>query len=549
MKAKLCAAIALAAGAALARTSTPEGWTDDYKKALERASEEGKYVVADFSGSDWCGWCKKLDKEVFSTDEFRKTALEKYVMLMVDTPNDESLLSEQAKKQNPQLLEKYEVPGFPTVLVLDPAGNVVSSLGYKKGGPAKYLKSIEKAIAANFHSWAPTPPMGWNSWDCYGSMVDEAAYRANADWQAENLLRFGYEYCVIDIRWTLQNETSAYYNQSNPVYTLDEFGRYLPDPGRFPSSVTKDGRRVGFKPLADYVHSKGLKFGIHIMRGVPKEAVARKCPVKGADGVTCDMIGNNQTECGWLRDNCTVEKGRPGAQEYYDSIVALYAEWGVDFIKCDDLSFPYRAGEVEMLRNAIDKCGRKIVLSTSPGETPLDRSSHVAANANMWRMVGDLWDHWGAVDHLTDVTARWIEKPSVPGAWADCDMVPLGRLCVRAYGGARDSRLTMDESRYLMTLMCIARSPLMLGSDLPSLAKMPEMLALLTDKELLEVHRNGRNPKTVSCTREECVIRADAPGGKSYVALFNRTGEKRTVRGCGVEVELAPHSAALKTVQ
>ena len=135
-----------------------------------------------------------------------------------------------------------------------------------------------RAIAGDFAEWAPTPPMGWNSWDCYGAAVNEAQFRANVEWQAKNLKKFGYEYAVVDIRWTVQNEGMLGYNQDNPLYTLDEWGRYLPAPNRFPSA--KDGK--GFKTIADWVHSKGLKFGIHIMRAVPKEAVARKCPVKGA---------------------------------------------------------------------------------------------------------------------------------------------------------------------------------------------------------------------------------------------------------------------------
>ena len=396
----------------------------------------------------------------------------------------------------------------------------------------------------DFHEWAPTPPMGWNSWDCYGSMVDEAAYRANAEWQARHLLKAGYEYCVVDIRWTVQNETSADYNQNDPKYTLDAFGRYLPAPNRFPSAA--DGK--GFKPLADYAHSLGLKFGIHIMRGVPREAVARKLPVKGCPGTTCDMITDGRLECGWLKDNCTVLKGRRGAQEYYNSIAELYASWGVDFIKCDDLSAPYHADEIEMLRAAIDACGRRIVLSTSPGETPLDRADHVARNANMWRMVGDLWDDWRAVNHLTDVASNWAKKPSVSGAWADCDMIPLGRLCVRAYDGARRSRLTKDEARYLMTLMCIVRSPLMIGSDLPSLDDDPWTLSLLTDAELLAAHRLGRRPRCERCTAEECVISSEAPDGRRYVALFNRTALSRTVRGADAAAELPPHGAALQVV-
>ena len=402
------------------------------------------------------------------------------------------------------------------------------------------LLAVLSAGAGDFHDWAPTPPMGWNSFDGYGTLVDEAAVRANADWQAAHLLKFGYDTCVVDIRWTVQNETGTNekYNQKDPVFTLDEWGRYLPDPKRFPS---------GFRALADDIHAKGLKFGIHIMRGVPREAARRKLPIKGADGVTCDQIGDGRDECSWLKDNWGVDPSKPGAQAYYDSIAELYAGWGVDFIKCDDMTFyPYHAGEIELLRKAIDRCGRRIVLSLSPGETPLDQAEHVAAHANMWRIVGDLWDDWGAVDHLTDVACDWLGKKHVAGAWPDCDMIPLGRLCVRGYDGARSSRLTPDEARYLMTLMAAVRSPLMIGSDLPSLAGDPGTLALLTDPLLLEMHRDGVEVRCERRTRNDCAIVVRTAAGKTFVALFNRSGESRWIYAAGESETLPPHSAKIK---
>ena len=140
----LCAA--LAALAAFAKTSTPEGWLDDYDAALKKAAAEGKHIVVDFSGSDWCGWCKRLDKEVFATDAFRKAAAEKYVLLMVDTPRDKSLLSPKAAKENPKLVKKFGIEGFPTVVVLDPKGKEVARLGYEKGGPEKYIEKLDAEI-------------------------------------------------------------------------------------------------------------------------------------------------------------------------------------------------------------------------------------------------------------------------------------------------------------------------------------------------------------------------------------------------------------------
>ncbi|MCF8360586.1 MAG: glycoside hydrolase family 27 protein [Prolixibacteraceae bacterium] len=254
-----------------------------------------------------------------------------------------------------------------------------------------FTTSCNKKVAfkqGEFKQWAQTPPMGWNSWDCYGPTVQEHEVKANADYMAKNLKEYGWEYIVVDIRWFVENDKAGGYNQTNPRYVIDEYGRYMPAVNRFPSA--KNGN--GFKELADYVHKKGLKFGIHIMRGIPKVAVENKMPVKGTNGITADQIYSTKLQCEWLRDNYTIVANKPGAQEYYNSIFELYASWKIDFIKIDDLSRPYHKEEIELIRKAIDHCGRPIVLSTSPGETPFEAAEHVRQHANMWRMVDDVWD-------------------------------------------------------------------------------------------------------------------------------------------------------------
>ncbi|MDE6291145.1 MAG: glycoside hydrolase family 27 protein, partial [Muribaculaceae bacterium] len=287
------------------------------------------------------------------------------------------------------------------------------------------------AMQTDFRSWAQTPPMGWNSWDCYGPTVVESEVRANADYLGKHLKDYGWEYVVVDIRWFVENDKAGGYNQTNPIYDYDEWGRYIPAPNRFPSSV--DGQ--GFKPLADYIHDLGLKFGIHIMRGIPKEAVRKKLPVKGTDGITADMIANNDSTCTWLRDNMKVDWRKPGAQEYYNSIFDLYAQWGVDFIKIDDLSRPYHTAEVEMIRKAIDQCGRPIVLSISPGETPIEKVEHVKNHANMWRTVDDFWDNWSQLNYQFGICAKWAPHIA-SGNWPDADMLPLGKISIRGERGA-----------------------------------------------------------------------------------------------------------------
>ena len=178
--------------------------------------------------------------------------------------------------------------------------------------------------------------------------------------------------------------------------------------------------------------------------------------------ITADQVYSTALQCEWLRDNFTVLADKPGAQEYYDSIFELYAQWGVDFIKIDDLSRPYHEDEINLIRNAIDKCGRKIVLSTSPGETPISAAAHVKSHANMWRMVDDVWDTWPHITHLMDVAQKWYPHIA-PGTWPDCDMIPLGRISIRGERGEdRMSRLTKDEQYTLITFFNIFKSPLLL---------------------------------------------------------------------------------------
>lgn len=383
------------------------------------------------------------------------------------------------------------------------------------------------AVAQDFQSWAQTPPMGWNSWDCYGPTVEEHEVKANADYMAKNMKKHGWEYVVVDIRWFVENDKAGGYNQTDPIYVLDEYGRYMPAVNRFPSAA--DGR--GFKPLADYVHKKGLKFGIHIMRGIPKEAVARKMPVKGADGVTADQIYSTELQCEWLRDNYTIVSGKPGAQEYYNSILELYASWGVDFIKIDDLSRPYHKDEIEMIRKAIDSCGRKIILSLSPGPTPIADAEHVTHHANMWRMIDDVWDIWRDMNLLFGFTEQWY--PYIGQGWPDCDMIPLGRISVRGERGRdRMTRLTKDEQYSMMTLFTIFRSPLMFGGDLPSNDEFT--LSLLTNKEVLKMHRDSRNNRPIFNEDGKICWAADHKSKKNvkYVAFFNNTDKD------GVEVGL-----------
>lgn len=375
-----------------------------------------------------------------------------------------------------------------------------------------------------FHSWASTPPMGWNSWDCFGPTVTEEEVKANADYMATHLKKYGWEYIVVDIRWFVANDKAHGYNQKDPIYSIDEYGRLLPAVNRFPSAA--DGK--GFKPLADYMHSKGLKFGIHIMRGIPVIAVNNNLPIKGTDAKAKDIYSASN-QCEWLKDMYTIVPGAKGAQEYYNSIFELYASWGVDFVKVDDLSHPiYFRDEVQMIRKAIDRTGRKIVLSTSPGETPIAHAAHVQQHANMWRTVGDFWDNWKQLKEHFEVFERWNQWRST-GAWPDGDMLPLGHIGIRAErGDARMARFTHDEQYTLMTLWCIFKSPLMFGGHLPD--NDPFTLSLLTNKGVLDVLKKSSDNKPLFNDNDKAAWIADEPGTTTkFLAVFNKGTDKGTI--------------------
>ena len=376
----------------------------------------------------------------------------------------------------------------------------------------------EKNKVADFHQWAATPPMGWNSWDCYGPTVTEAEVKANADYMAKFLKPYGWEYIVVDIRWYVGNDKAHGYNEKDPDYVLDAYGRFLPAVNRFPSAA--NGK--GFKPLADYLHSKGLKFGIHIMRGIPVLAVKRNLPILNSTVKAADIY-SDKNQCKWLHDMYTIVPGKDGAQQYYNSIFDLYASWGLDFVKVDDLSAPiYFTEEVEMIRKAINRTGRKIVLSTSPGETPIAHATHVQQNANMWRTVDDFWDNWKMLKNHFDVFERW-NPYRINGAWPDGDMLPLGNLGIRAErGNNRMTAFTKDEQYTLMTLWSIFRSPMMFGGNLPTNDAFT--LALLTNKDVLNVQQHSINNKQLFRKNDTIAWIADDPKtGDKYLALFNAT--------------------------
>lgn len=361
---------------------------------------------------------------------------------------------------------------------------------------------------------APTPPMGWNSWDSYGTTIRESEVKANADAMA-SLKRFGWEYIVVDIQWYEPNAKAHGY-RTGAQLAMDNNGRLIPAANRFPSA--SDG--AGFKQLAAYVHSKGLKFGIHIMRGIPRQAVAQNTLIMGTAFHAADIADRNSV-CAWNTDMYGVDMTKPGAQAYYDSIVAMYAGWGVDFIKADDMLRPYHDAEIEGLHKAIVHSRRPIVLSLSPGPAPVDKVASLRANAQMWRIEDDLWDDWKSVRNMASRIENWWQLVE-PGHWPDADMLPLGHIGIRAERGEdRQSRLTQDEQKTMMTLWGIARSPLMFGGDLATLD--PFTRSLLTNADVLAVNQHGAGNKLTYKDKDLRIWTAQTTnrGTSNYIAIIN----------------------------
>jgi alpha-galactosidase len=395
------------------------------------------------------------------------------------------------------------------------------------------------AAQSDASTLATTPPMGWNSWDGYGTTVKEADVKANAQWLAEHLKPFGWQYVVVDMESFVTNPIPEG-NSKTSIYSLDNFGRYTPAVNRFPSAAND----AGFKPLADYVHSLGLKFGIHILRGIPKQAVEKNLPIAGSSFHATDAADSSDT-CPWNFDNYGIDGAKAGAQAYYDSVAKLYATWGVDLIKVDCISSrPYKADEIMMLSTALAKTGRPIVLSLSPGPAPLEKAEEMRKYAEMWRISNDIWDIWhstaeypqGLGDQFANV-AKWAGIGQ-PGHWPDADMLPFGYLGpAPGWGQPRYTRLTHDEQRTFLTLWCIFPSPLMVGGDLPRADAWTT--SLLTNPEVITVdqHSTGNHPVVTTDKTVVWVAQSTTADGR-YLALFNLTESSQTLRYAWKELGL-----------
>lgn len=372
------------------------------------------------------------------------------------------------------------------------------------------------------------PPMGWNSWDCYGAGVTEDELLGNAEFMRDRLKQYGYQYVICDIQWYEPAAKGNVYNNFADL-CMDEYSRLIPAVNRFPSSANG----AGFKPIADKIHSMGLKFGIHIMRGIPRQAVHRNTRIYGTTARARD-IASQFSLCPWNTDMYGVDTEKRGAEEYYDSLFKLYASWGVDFVKVDDIANtefspqnPYSAEkEIEMIRAAIDRSSRDMVLSLSPGPALLNKAEHLSENANMWRISGDFWDRWDKLLNMFSLCEKWY--PYVKdGSFPDCDILPLGKLCIDgSYMGdmGRDSGFTKEEQKTMMTLWAVFRSPLFFGGELRLTDNYT--LSLVTNPEVINVNQNSEKPLFVY-NKGGIAVWQTKIENCTAVAVFNLSDEEK----------------------
>jgi hypothetical protein len=427
---------------------------------------------------------------------------------------------------------------------------------------------------------ASTPPMGWNSWDAYGLTIDETDFRANTQVLAQ-IKDYGWQYAVIDEGWYMQDPFAD--SVATRKYVWDDHGILIPALSRFPSSANGQG----FKPLAEWVHSQGLKFGIHLVRGIPRDVVKANLPIAGSGYHAADAA-DTSSPCPWDEGNWGIRDNEAG-QAYYDSMLRLYASWGVDFLKVDCISdHPYRPTEIRQIAEAIRKTGRPILLSLSPGPTQMEHAAEVAKYAQMWRISDDHWDVWSAkhetpnsefpfgIREAFDRLAEWTHYAG-PGHWPDEDMLPEGSLTPHpGWGDPRTSRYTQDEQRTEFTLWAISRSPLVLGANLTKLDDFTR--SLITNKNVIEMNQRAvesgqglmplKNGKSDAFPQRYWYARTS---GHHYLAVFNLEdkstaadlpwpvfhviegrhsvydiwNKKRLPRANALHVELAPHACAL----
>jgi len=338
---------------------------------------------------------------------------------------------------------------------------------------------------------AATPPMGWNSWNMFGSKVNEDAVRATADTLVSSGMKeLGYNYVVIDDCWSVKAGR-------------DGNDDLVPDPERFPS---------GMRALGDYVHSLGLKFGMY------SDAAERTCA------------------------------GYPASYGHEEQDAALFASYGVDFLKYDYCNAPEdQASAIDRytrMGKALKGCGREILFSLCEWG---NRSPHLwgpQVGGSMWRVSGDIFDSWvnvwnaqgswyGLGIDTSFGIASTVAEYGGPGGWNDLDMLIVG---LKGKGHIAGVGLSNIEYATHMTLWVIACSPLMIGCDIRNMDE--HATKLLTNPEVLAINQDplGIPGRRARKRGPHEVWRKPLSDGSIAVAIFNRdsTGADITVKSSDI---------------
>lgn len=387
------------------------------------------------------------------------------------------------------------------------------------------LLIVAAALRVTAETPAPTPPMGWNSWDAYGLSLTEDDLRANMIVLDAQLKDFGWHYIVVGPGWYITNPEDAA-TPENLQYFVNARGQYEPAPGRFPSSANG----VGFRAIADDVHQHGLKFGITIMRGIPKQTFMTNKRI-GTGLYTANRAADPADTCPVSQENFGVKPG-PAGQAWYDALIKQYADWGVDLIKVDCIGTrAYKVAEIRMIRHAIQRSGRPIILALGPGPASVESTTEITHNAEMWDISRPVWDHWTRIDRGTDqsqsiyaqfpVLAKWASYAK-PGNWPNAGTLPFGQLIPSpTHGKPRASRLTETEQRTALSLWAIARSPLFIGGNLTHMDD--ALKSLLTNPAILTMNQSGTNAilKTQDENGVVSWVSQSQDGKTQYLAIFN----------------------------
>ncbi len=379
-----------------------------------------------------------------------------------------------------------------------------------------------------------TPPLGWNSYDSYGIYINEKEALENLEAFVAKLKPHGYEYFCIDAGWYSEYlsrlEPEAGHGKDDVINRIDEYGRFVASPRLFPH---------GLRWLADKIHAAGLKFGIHIMRGIPRVAVERNTPVKGAPGIRARDIANVEDTCCWCPYLYGVDMAKPGAQEYYDSVIEYLAGEGVDFVKADDI-VSY-LDEIDAVASAIERNQRPIVLSLSPGNFAARVNAKRYQRASTLRVTSDVWDRDDCIERCLDRWETWAPFAK-KGFFIDLDMIPFGALQVNSAAGktgdvalsgeglARLSKFDLPRKRTFITMQALAASPLIMGGSL-SLSP-DEDIALVTNPHVLACDRNGVCGRNV--LYDDFIDVRKTPDAKTdgagWLGVFNRHHTRKAVR-------------------